>query len=124
MIILEVSLNGSILNRVGAEDLTHASIMASVRGRLGSLSDTADEPRAIVEAFGKTINGENVGDVRKWKSSPLRLGDELRIRLIESPIGDIHTDAQRLAMLGHHENTRQRRVTFSSYNSYRNNFGV
>lgn len=96
MVIFEISLNGEVLYRVGGHDLTRSSVLVDAWGRLGDNSSASEEPRAGIEAFGKTEAQSNAGEVRKWEKIPLGVGDAIQIRLLEGVEADEHTDVQAL----------------------------
>lgn len=95
MVVFEVSVNGAVLHRIGAEDLTKVLVMVEARGRLGERSVSDKKPAARIEAVA-IADGAAEYEARKWAPAPLRAGDVVSIRLIESDAADPHCDAQRV----------------------------
>lgn len=90
MIAFEVSLNGKRVCVAGADDLSVLCAVISAGGKLGrkTVSPRANEKTRYVEysVGGLTSRPDPRKDVHlRWKSlSPLKVGDVLEVRVIET----------------------------------------
>ena len=117
MIALEVSLNGKRVCVAGAEDLAVLTTVVSAVGKLGKKTVPAWPGQASGEIHysvgGLTARQDPKMDVHvRWKSiDPLRVGDVIQVRILETDKADPARSRQRAKpRSGEPSGFRQRRV--------------
>lgn len=101
MIALEVTLNGKRICVAGAEDLAVLTTSVSAVGKLGKKTVTArrDETGGEIHysVGGLTARSDPERDVHlRWKSvAPLRIGDVIQVRVLETDKADLARWRQR-----------------------------
>jgi hypothetical protein len=93
MIVFELLLNGKLLARAGAADLSVLSQTITARGVLGEKSlgtkDVKDGYFLEASLTGLTSRSSEPANVHHvWAQSNLRAGDELTIRVVEADDAD------------------------------------
>lgn len=94
MIVFELLVNGKVVVRGGAEDLSVLSHSVTARGVLGgaSLGTSNVKDRAVLEASlsGLTSRASEPSNVHQlWhQSRDLQVGDEITVRILESSVAD------------------------------------
>src|ERR1039458_9053336 len=117
MIALEVTLNGKRICVAGAEDLAVLTTSVSAVGRLGKKTVPARSDKTGGEIHysvgGLTARPDPERDVHlRWKSvAPLRVGDVIQVRILETDKADPARSRQRAKpRSGEPSGLRQRRV--------------
>jgi hypothetical protein len=101
VIVFELLINGELVARAGAEDLSVLSQTVTARGVLGSasLGTSNVKDRAILEASltGLTSRaGESPHVHYSWyQNRNLKIGDELTVRIVEGLQADPSTSVPR-----------------------------
>ena len=93
MIVFEIVLNGEVVARAGADDLSVLSHTVTARGVLGGASGGTNNVRdgAILETSltGLTSRGTDDPHVHKvWHNRNLHLGDEVTVRIVDDSVAD------------------------------------